>query len=427
VRVLLALPDETLRHALADLLADAGHEALTGDPGAGRVDLVVRPESGRPITPPRTPTLSMRPDPILALASVLGSGGEAVWAPPLDAVGLLGALAGSDGRGVPSARDGEEAGYPLLESSPDLWVAIEPATGRLAWANHTARARAGFAGAEPGGLPPGAAEALRHPEGRRLLEVGGIPVCALWWTDARGRRVYGLVMLPRTPRAPDAGNLRTLAEIGRVSATLAHEIRNPLASLASAIDLLDRDLPASERDEVARMAKARLVQMKTMLDDTLRLARPFRGPPAPVDLAGVAASATAIARVNPAFEGIDLVVDVPDDAPTGMGYAEPLQQALLNALLNASEAQGPHGRIFVTLSRDGERAVFRVRDEGPGLPADRRDRAFEPFYTTKTSGTGLGLAFVRRVADACGGRALFEDVAQGACLRLEVPIVPDAR
>jgi signal transduction histidine kinase len=433
VRIHLALPDDALRQALSDLLADAGHECV-GE-ASGPADLVIRAESGGPAPRPGTPTLSLRPgvgrsasaDPAQALARALRDGGEAVWSSPLDAPGLVAALERGSARRATAGAGTESAGYPLLEASPDPWVAIDPATSRIVWANHAARARAGLGTAEEGGLPPGAAEALVTPEGRRTLEVGGIPVCGVWWTDARGRRVYGLVVLPRTPRAPDAGNLRTLAEIGRVSATLAHEIRNPLASLASAIDLLDGDLPAPERDEVARMAKARLVQMKAMLDDTLRLARPFRGAPASVDLAGVVASATALARANPGFEGIDLVVDVPEDAPTGTGYPEPLQQALLNALLNAAEAQGPHGRIHVSLSRDGERAVLRVRDEGPGLPGDRRERAFEPFYTTKTSGTGLGLAYVRRVADACGGRALFEDVAQGACLRIEVPLTPDAR
>ncbi len=220
----------------------------------------------------------------------------------------------------------------------------------------------------------------------------------------------------------DVSAMRGLAELGRVTSTFAHEIRNPLASLASAVELLAKDLVPAERDDVVRMARARLSQMKLLLDDTLRLARPFRGPPAVVDPVPALASAVEIARSDPRFAGVDVRLEVSGDAPDVRTYEEPLRQAALNLLVNAIESQGARGAIRVLVADEADGLAIRVRDEGPGIPAALRAKVFDAFWTTKAAGTGLGLAFVRRLAEGSGGSVVVEDTPPpGCCVRILLP------
>ena len=224
------------------------------------------------------------------------------------------------------------------------------------------------------------------------------------------------------PSPDDVAAMRGLAELGRVTSTFAHEIRNPLASLASAVELLAKDLVPAERDDVVRLARARLLQMKLLLDDTLRLARPFRGPPTVVDPVPALVSAVEIVRSDPRFAGVDVRLEVTGSPPDVRTYEEPLRQAALNLLVNAIESQGPRGSIRVLVADEAGGLAIRVRDEGPGIPAELRAKVFDAFWTTKTAGTGLGLAFVRRLAEGSGGRVVVEDTPPpGACVRILLP------
>jgi signal transduction histidine kinase len=217
--------------------------------------------------------------------------------------------------------------------------------------------------------------------------------------------------------------VRALAEIGRATATFAHEIRNPLASLAAAVDLLKDDLDPSERAEVADTARQRLEHMRRLLDDTLRLAKPVSGDPGPLALEEVARSAWREMKDDPSFGGVAVSFVVTRPSPVAMGHADGMRLAVQNLLLNAAEAQSGVGAIRVRISARNGIASLQVEDDGPGIPAGARDRAFEPFWTTKTHGNGLGLPLVRRVAEAAGGRAYLVDATAGACVCMELPRV----
>jgi signal transduction histidine kinase len=110
---------------------------------------------------------------------------------------------------------------------------------------------------------------------------------------------------------------------------------------------------------------------------------------------------------------------------TALGWPEPLRHALVNLFLNAAQASEGTGRVEVRVSDEGGRVAIRVLDDGPGIPAESREKVFAPFWTTKPSGTGLGLAYVRRVAETSGGSVEFENVPRGASVRLELPRAPD--
>jgi signal transduction histidine kinase len=230
--------------------------------------------------------------------------------------------------------------------------------------------------------------------------------------------------LPRSPEPTPVESVRALAVIGRATATFAHDIRNPLAALGAAIDLLKRDLVPPERAEVAASALQRLEHMRRLLDDTLRLAKPVHGVPVPLVLEDVARSTWSELKDDPAFRDVAVSFIVKRPSPRAIGHADGVRLAVGNLLLNAAEAQSGRGAIRVRISARNGTASLRVEDDGPGISPEARERAFEPFWTTKTTGNGLGLPLVRRVAEAAGGRAYLADAAGGACVCFELPVAP---
>jgi signal transduction histidine kinase len=397
--------------------------------------LRITTEEPEDVTAPGWATLVLRREPAgadeetgrrAALRRVLHEGGTVRWSAPLDPRLLLEVL---EDRGAGAPPGPAHAPAPDLASAPHAWLVVEPDTGRLVGANEEARALLDLPPA--GGAPsfrevalPGRLRAavLEESEGIRPADHIDGGRMGLWWTDAHGRRVVCLVRSPLDRTVQELRNQQSLARIGQMTATLAHEIRNPVASVAGALDLLEHEEDPDERLEILRMAHARLTQMRELLEQTLHLARPIEGPPERIEAQSVIHSAMATVRLNPQFADTRIESHEPTDPIEVRCYPQPLVQALVNLLLNASQAQGGEGRIEITLQRDGRRAFIRVQDEGPGIPPDKREEVFKPFYTTKTSGTGLGLPEVRRAMEAMGGAVTVEDVPKGACLCLELPL-----
>ena len=149
-----------------------------------------------------------------------------------------------------------------------------------------------------------------------------------------------------------------------------------------------------------------------------------------LDLGRVVAQTADVARPQLERRGVQLHLRgvAEADGPEVHGDGNLLSGALLNVLLNAGEASPAGGVVQVDLERNGAAARVRVRDDGPGIPLDQRARVFEPFYTTKESGTGLGLALAQRTIEEHGGTIRVEDVARGASFVIELPLaVPENR
>jgi signal transduction histidine kinase len=426
MRIRIQCDREVVCRALSDLVREAGHELV----GSAEDLRILVGGAGAPDE--RTPTLWLQappgrvpdPEPSPALERVLTSGGLATWPEPFEPSLLLDLLRASPSR--PAGPDVPT--YALIAVAPDPWLFVDPARAKVLWANVAARKAFGLVETDLAAELRGGALGRLRPvldrrEGRDRLEIDGRTWFAAWWTDGHGTRVLGLFEMPRPGQTPDP-NLRTLAELGRISATLAHEIRSPVASFAGAIDLLEDDLPPAERSEVVTLARARVEQMRGLLDATLRLAHPFKGPPGPLDCAEVARSAIEEVRTDPLLAGIEFRLDVQQQPVHALGYEQPLQQALTNLLRNAAQAQGGAGRVTVEVARTPARAVLRVCDDGPGISPEQRERIFEPFWTTKPTGTGLGLVYVRRVVEATGGEVQLEDADRGAVFRIDLPLAP---
>lgn len=212
---------------------------------------------------------------------------------------------------------------------------------------------------------------------------------------------------------------RRLASLGEMAAVLAHEIRNPLTSMKGHAQLLAERLePESvERDKAARVVReaVRLEELTADLLSFIRSEQVEREEVAPAEILHTAAEEVGPDRLELETEG----------APDRWSLDPRLmRQALGNLLRNALQASPDGEAATVTVAVEGHALVFRVRDRGPGVPASERERIFEPFYTTRTRGTGLGLAVARRIVELHGGEIGTADHPDGgAVFRVTIPKV----
>jgi signal transduction histidine kinase len=196
----------------------------------------------------------------------------------------------------------------------------------------------------------------------------------------------------------------TLAAMGQMAASLAHEVRNPLTAIRIDLERANERLP--EGDPVAvlvRRALRDIERLDTSVTDTLGLARSGRVEPAAIALAEPLAAAVAAAAPRFAERGAVLEAPTaPDQTPAVMADATALEQLFLNLLLNAADALPPGGRAGVNVEVAPETVKVVVWDEGEGMTPETRDRVLEPFFSTRSHGTGLGLPIANGIARAHG-------------------------
>lgn len=229
---------------------------------------------------------------------------------------------------------------------------------------------------------------------------------------------------------------RKLEAVAGLSASLAHEIRNPLAAIRSAVEQLG-DSPRSNKDERALSA---LVQRESdrlsrLLSDFIDFARLDAARWAPLDAIEVTSDAISLAENHPEKpEGVRISAMLPRTPVIIDGDSDLLHRALFNLLLNAMQASPPGGTIFVEAAELSPRQTpidgapfltgslaIRISDEGGGIPEDIRKRMFDPFVSTKRGGTGLGLAVVQRAVTAHKGLVLVDSTANGSRFTVLLP------
>lgn len=214
------------------------------------------------------------------------------------------------------------------------------------------------------------------------------------------------VMGERTSRTRTESSERSQSELH--SAGLVHELRQPLTGLGAGLRLAARELGASLTElDAWKLASTQLARLEETLEtyDRLMTPRGMEASPFVVEVAVRRAVADLAHRLDPVRDRFALVVD--PGVPRGHGAPLALQHAVTNLLSNALDAlhdAGDTGRIEVRVScAPGSRPQVRVADEGAGIAPEQRQRLFTPRFTTKTRGSGLGLALSRRMLRACGG------------------------
>jgi signal transduction histidine kinase len=249
--------------------------------------------------------------------------------------------------------------------------------------------------------------------------------------DAEGA-VRGAAVLFRdlTPfeRAGEQERLRDrLAALGQMAAGLAHEIRNPLASIQVLGELLKRDLADQpEAGELVGELLGELESLTQIVNGSLAFVRPQVATRAPVQLSELVDEALRCARARVPFDGA-LDVEVPIELRPSVDALQ-LESALVNLIVNAFEAmrEAPGGRpprLRVAAARVGGELRLTVADSGPGIPPEHRERIFHPFFTTRAHGTGVGLAEVHKTVVSHGGSVEVHDAAGGGAeLVLHLPL-----
>lgn len=220
-----------------------------------------------------------------------------------------------------------------------------------------------------------------------------------------------------------------LAAIGRMSAHVTHEVRNPLSSIGLNAELLEALIgesgapPAvtSEAQALSRAIGREVDRLTAITEDYLRFARLPRPELSAEDLRPLLASVAAFVRRDCEAAGVKLVLHLPDDAPEAEIDADQMRQALLNLVRNAKESMPGGGVIDLGIEAEGSEVAMFVRDSGVGIDPDNIDRIFDPFYSTKLTGTGLGLALCHQiVAEHGGSLRVRSEVGSGSEFRVVV-------
>lgn len=194
----------------------------------------------------------------------------------------------------------------------------------------------------------------------------------------------------------EAERLRAFRETAR---RVAHEMRNPLTPIRLAVSELARSGDAKHREaiDVLVAESARLEQLAREFTEFGRLPE---GPPAPVDFTELL-SELARTSLPPTMR---IAMQLDPSSPILLGHYDPLRRAFSNILRNAAEASGETGDLSITVAPDNGGGVrIDICDHGPGVPADLADRIFDPYFTGKAGGTGLGLALVKQTVEMHGG------------------------
>ncbi|MBW2700261.1 MAG: PAS domain-containing protein [Deltaproteobacteria bacterium] len=212
-----------------------------------------------------------------------------------------------------------------------------------------------------------------------------------------------------------------LASLGRMAAGLAHEIRNPLASISGSVQMLRRGPEEQAIDpRLMDIILRETERLDKLLGDFLAYARPrpLRLVATRVDLI----VSETVEMFRSGLDGQDLALEL-DLAEAKVALdQDQFRQVVWNLLTNAAESLGQGGRIWIRVAREGEGVVVVVADDGPGVPEEIAEHIFEPFFTSKDLGTGLGLASVSQIAEAHGGVVeLGRSEAGGAEFILRLP------
>lgn len=199
--------------------------------------------------------------------------------------------------------------------------------------------------------------------------------------------------------------MERLATVGRMSATLAHEINNPLESLGNILHLLRTEVHSADGEDLLEKAQSQVERLSETSHRTLDLFRGGRQRPQRVNVSELAHELLADIRL-PQHTRVETRIE---DGLCVNAIPGELRQVLFNLLINAAQFS-PHGRpVTLSVQRAGSEVEVRVRDEGPGISAETRSHLFQPFYTTRhEGGTGVGLWVSREMVERAGGTLTFD-------------------
>ncbi len=239
-----------------------------------------------------------------------------------------------------------------------------------------------------------------------------------------GERKFTGILHDLTDRVRLEEQLReqtALARLGEMAAVLAHEVKNPLAGIRGALQVIGGRLDASSREAgVIKEIIARVDALNALMKDLLVFARPPKPHPVLVELGPLVTTTADLLRQDPALGHVS--VEIEGSAPAVPADPELLKIVFHNLLINGAHAMQGRGRIRVSLTAQGGASRVAFIDNGPGIAPEIREKIFTPFFTTKSRGSGLGLPTAKRLIEAHHGRISVECPAGGGTtVNIELP------
>lgn len=218
-----------------------------------------------------------------------------------------------------------------------------------------------------------------------------------------------------------------MAAAGRLSASIAHEINNPLQSVQNCLHLAAReDLPQSSRNEYFEMARAEVERLSVTVQRMLEFYRPGGVKPEKVQLAELLTYVVHLTRNQLIERGIAIETELPAELPEVSAVSSQIQQVFINLVLNSFDAMPGGGSLQIRGRPANGGVEILFQDDGPGVPIEKATSIFEPFFSTKEGGTGLGLTVSYNILAAHGGSLeLIPQIGKGACFRVFLPTGED--
>jgi signal transduction histidine kinase len=214
-----------------------------------------------------------------------------------------------------------------------------------------------------------------------------------------------------------------MAAAGRLTASIAHEVNNPLQSVQNCLHLAGReDMPADKRKEYFDLAQNELERLMKTMHRMLDFYRPGAVKAEQVDILELLQHVLSLASQQLSQRRIDVKKKLPKSLPAIYVVSGQIQQVFLNLILNSLDAMPNGGELKVSARAVDGGVEVMFHDTGPGIPENRRNDIFEPFFSTKEGGTGLGLTVSYNIVTAHGGTLdLVSGHESGACFRLFLP------
>jgi signal transduction histidine kinase len=261
---------------------------------------------------------------------------------------------------------------------------------------------------------------LGGPEGERgpRVELGGI-AASVERLIAQQRAVDALAKEQQRQIEAQAG----LAQVGGLAAEMAHEFKRPLTSIRTGLEVIDQEYLLDPRgEEMLHVLRDQLERLSETMRDLFAIAKPIEFEHRAVDLREVLDGALMLMAGHPAMQGVE-VRRLYESEVLVHGDSHRLEQVATNLVLNAAEAMPHGGTLEVRLLTHDGCAVFEVADTGVGIPPEAVNEVFRPFYSTKPTGTGLGLALTARIVAAHAGEVKVDSTeGEGTTIRVELPL-----
>lgn len=215
-----------------------------------------------------------------------------------------------------------------------------------------------------------------------------------------------------------------LAALGRVTAGVAHEVKNPLNSMRVWLEVLKANLPPdAETQQASKMLDSEIDRLDRVVKTFLEFSRPVELEREEVSLPELLESVLAAAQPSITRAGVQLSKEIPTSFPPMELDRRLIEQAVLNLVLNASQSMTAGGRLTVALRRLSDTAEISIADTGPGIAPENRAKIFQLFFTTRKGGTGIGLANAFRFVQLHNGSIEFDtEVGRGTTFRIELPL-----